>query len=1157
MSDLESSNSGTPASASSQLETRAILSDGVAMSIPSARYRAHRIESGSSQKTMDYGQQQIHQQPISQRRHTFSHGYMSRSAPSTPILGGHSQQGHGGGYFRGLPMAPAAGLYTFDSHSIPSSSSSRAVSPRRGESSPTSVYESPNGDLSRSPSPTTHNSANESTQSPHLSTPPKSYGSNWFNLSGCQYETALINARRRIPYSLGTGPLPPMPVSMIKETLSVRDEAILTKDIENLFGELLLTDDSACRRRKFIEKLQLLLNEEWPGNDIRVHPFGSTENLLCSNDSDVDVCISTPWKRLEDTCMLAKFWANHSMERVICVPGAKVPIVKIWDPEYDVACDMNVNNMLALENTKMIKTYVQIDPRVRPLAMIIKHWTKQRALNDAAGGGTLSSYSWICLIINFLQLRTPPILPVLHKIGSGVRPEKVVNGVDISFCDDLEYCVGYGEGNTESLGQLLFEFFKWYAYDFDYDSHVVSVRQGRLLSKAEKGWDTLQNNRFCIEEPLVTSRNLGNTADDISAKGIVQEFRRAYGILSSEANLAKCVKKFEFPDDDSHVVMANRIGLIMGNGAGRRITRSVSSSGSSTRSISGRSFARGGFYRSQLYRKGGTGTYQGNSMAPGGVYPPPMFKLPTEYGIMPIYSMTPEGYPIAIAQPTPMTKSGSTSNAEGSCASEGTKSSNSVSSAQFGYIIPAYFPNPRYPLYYQPAYEEAQASATINPPVSETSEIRSGRARSLSPSRQSIRHRKHRNSQNDFQDQHHAGLNHNYSGYPPSHHQQSKRFTFRDSNGNMPPRARSEYLPQSSESGSDLSDISPDVPPHVYPPITPPDCRLDGLVNDVDDDYDLKLSSLHISGRSDQVDIVVVDDEEGDMTTDSEGATFVAQKELVDRMQGIGRPGYPSPPASRSSSTSLPAPMSATAKSVFAGACSAESEAEGENGNKASGPVIVNGDLSSRVPRVMALMEDSQPRELPSSRSGSKSYADVLMDQRNSLPKSEPVSAIEKSSSNMFGNSNDIGKLVDSSLAEFGTNQLNRRSGMRNLNRTARDIQHNDDDTEFWAVSGGSHGGSLSGASHVLVQSATITVPVSNGALSYSAAAAGSISTGSSKPNPSMANGIVGGGSGSITGKQNQWTTSTSKRSRKKKNASKKEDGTASTLISEEQVKGG
>ena len=114
----------------------------------------------------------------------------------------------------------------------------------------------------------------------------------------------------------------------------------------------------------------------------------------------VDICITTHMKALERVCLLAKALAERmcrfslascpladrlqdGMERVVCVPQAKVPIVKIWDPELQLACDLNVNNTLALENTRMIKTYVQIDERVRPLAMIIKDWTRRRILNDA------------------------------------------------------------------------------------------------------------------------------------------------------------------------------------------------------------------------------------------------------------------------------------------------------------------------------------------------------------------------------------------------------------------------------------------------------------------------------------------------------------------------------------------------------------------------------------------------------------------------------------------------------------------------------------------------------------------------------------------------------------------------------------------------------
>lgn len=70
---------------------------------------------------------------------------------------------------------------------------------------------------------------------------------------------------------------------------------------------------------------------------------------------------------------------------MVCISAAKVPIVKMWDPELELSCDMNVNNTLALENTRMIRIYIEIDPRVRQLAMIIKHWTKRRVVNDAGG----------------------------------------------------------------------------------------------------------------------------------------------------------------------------------------------------------------------------------------------------------------------------------------------------------------------------------------------------------------------------------------------------------------------------------------------------------------------------------------------------------------------------------------------------------------------------------------------------------------------------------------------------------------------------------------------------------------------------------------------------------------------------------------------------
>ncbi|KAL2813805.1 hypothetical protein BDW59DRAFT_176620 [Aspergillus cavernicola] len=397
-----------------------------------------------------------------------------------------------------LPSTPYQHARTISFHS-------RSPSPRRGSTSPRSTH-------------------SESTHVPPSSRKP---------FSGCKYETAMSFFRRRIPYSLGADLLPEEKEGL-KKQLELEEEKKLTADMRNVYGQLLPSSESNDRRRKLVRKLEKLFNDQWPGCEIKVNVFGSSGNQLCSSDSD------------EHVCLLADVLAKHGMERVVCISHAKVPIVKIWDPELRLACDMNVNNTLALENTRMIRTYVEVDERVRQLAMIVKYWTKRRILNDAGLGGTLSSYTWICLIINFLQTREPPILPSLQA-----RPHKkrvTADGLMCSFDDDLDSLAGYGSGNKQSLGELLFQFFRYYGHELDYEKYVISVREGRLISKEGKGWHLLQNNRLCVEEPFSTSRNLGNTADDTSFRGVHMELRRAFKAIS-DGNLELCCEQYEYPPE--------------------------------------------------------------------------------------------------------------------------------------------------------------------------------------------------------------------------------------------------------------------------------------------------------------------------------------------------------------------------------------------------------------------------------------------------------------------------------------------------------------------------------------------------------------------------------------------------------------------------------
>lgn len=155
------------------------------------------------------------------------------------------------------------------------------------------------------------------------------------------------------------------------------------------------------------------------------------------------------------------------------------------------------------------------------------------------------------MILNFLQTRDPPILPALHQRPHKKRPP--ISGVDVSFDDDIDSLKGFGLSNTETLGELLFAFFKKYGYELDYEKHVISVRHGKLLSKEEKSWQYLQNNRLCVEEPFNTNRNLGNTADDSSVRGLHSELRKVHRILAEKADIAACCEPYKFPREEHHI----------------------------------------------------------------------------------------------------------------------------------------------------------------------------------------------------------------------------------------------------------------------------------------------------------------------------------------------------------------------------------------------------------------------------------------------------------------------------------------------------------------------------------------------------------------------------------------------------------------------------
>ena len=92
--------------------------------------------------------------------------------------------------------------------------------------------------------------------------------------------------KRRMPYSLGSEKLPKLSEKEVKSKLSEDEGRQLTTDMRELYDRLKPTPKGDSNRKKLVEKLEKLFNDEWPGHDIQVHVFGSTGNLLCTDESD-------------------------------------------------------------------------------------------------------------------------------------------------------------------------------------------------------------------------------------------------------------------------------------------------------------------------------------------------------------------------------------------------------------------------------------------------------------------------------------------------------------------------------------------------------------------------------------------------------------------------------------------------------------------------------------------------------------------------------------------------------------------------------------------------------------------------------------------------------------------------------------------------------
>lgn len=332
-----------------------------------------------------------------------------------------------------------------------------------------------------------------------------------------------------------------------------RYTADLTNCIIAFLTPILPTEEEYRIKEATRRQLERLTGKVSPG--AKLLAFGSMANGFALKNSDMDLCCLLANDEKEEKKEYAVHpEASHLVEElgkllrqetdynVMPLPKARIPIIKISRPptaelSYEISCDIGFENRLALENTRLLLSYAMVDPpRLRTLVLFLKVWTKRRKLNSPFTG-TLSSYGYTLMMLFFLtHVKRPAVLPNLQRIppstGSQRKVEEVtLNGHNVYFYDDVaKLRKEWTSFNTENVGELLLDFFKYFSKDFGYSRDVISIKnENGVIPKDANTW----NAELCIEDPFQSGYNVARTVTKDGLYTIRGEFMRAYRILTT------------------------------------------------------------------------------------------------------------------------------------------------------------------------------------------------------------------------------------------------------------------------------------------------------------------------------------------------------------------------------------------------------------------------------------------------------------------------------------------------------------------------------------------------------------------------------------------------------------------------------------------------
>lgn len=252
---------------------------------------------------------------------------------------------------------------------------------------------------------------------------------------------------------------------------------------------------------------------------------------------------------------------TNTMRALTCSPTvstsnrvAKIePLHKECRPElFQIDFDLSFR-VFGLRNSQLLRQHLLAHPCGRPGSLVLKDWSKTSGVNNSLGG-YFTSYAINILWIYFLVQRNHiPFVDPLDIPASLAHPLHSPDPLYVPM-EDSSLSDEFRSRRDLMMGELLVDFFRFYAFEFNWRDHVVSLNRAEITTKEQLGWakeDVMHGRRhtrysLCIEDPYEENLNLGRHIGPTKAKRVMQEFLRGFVSLIMDDVKETCV--FELTD---------------------------------------------------------------------------------------------------------------------------------------------------------------------------------------------------------------------------------------------------------------------------------------------------------------------------------------------------------------------------------------------------------------------------------------------------------------------------------------------------------------------------------------------------------------------------------------------------------------------------------